>query len=101
MTAESLITLAHLAMLLGIVGFVASYKPDDGTRYRPVVSLFAAGLAGSSLAMAAQIVTQWGESCQAPQPWHALFTACIFVAVACTRGNVAKLFPRLKWSSHQ
>lgn len=101
MTTESLITIVHVALLLGIVGFVASYKPDDGTRYRPVVSLFAAGLAGSSLAMAAQIVTQFSESCQAPQPWHALFTACIFVAVAYTRGNVAKLFPRIKWSAHR
>lgn len=100
MTTESMITLTHVALLLGIFGFVASYKPDDETRYRPVVSLFAAGLAGSSLAMAAQIVTQWGEACQAPQPWHALFTACIFVAVAYTRGNVAKLFPRIKWSGN-
>lgn len=98
MTFESLLTLTHVLLLLGIFGLIASYKPDDQARYRPAVSLFAASLAGISLAMVAQIVTSWDDSCRAPQPIWTLFTAFVFVAVAHTKGNVAKLFPRIKWS---
>lgn len=100
MIPDSVIATIHLVLLLGIFGLVASYRPDEETRYRPAISLFAAGLAGSSLALATQIATQWGESCQAPQLWQVIFTAFVFVAVARTRGNVAKLFPRLKWTTH-
>lgn len=101
MTLESFINFIHVMLLLGIFGFVVSYIPDGSTRYRPTVSIFAAFLAGISLAMAAQIVTRWDDACQSPQPLWALLTACVFVAVAHTKGNVAKLFPRIKWSHHQ
>lgn len=101
MTLESFINFIHVMLLLGIFGFISSYTPDKKTRYRPTVSIFAAFLAGISLAMVAQIVTRWDESCQEPQPLLTLFTACVFVAVAHTKGNVAKLFPRIKWSHHQ
>ena len=100
MTPDNLLTIVHVMLLLGIFGFVASYRPDDQTRYRPVVSIFAAALAGASLAMVAQIVTQWDDACKASQPWQTLFSACVFFAVAHTRGNVAKLLPRLKWTTH-
>lgn len=98
---ESFINFFHVMLLLGIFGFIASYAPDDETRYRPAVSIFAASLAGISLAMVAQIVTRWDDACQSPQPLWTLFTACVFIAVAQTKGNVAKLFPRIKWSHHQ
>lgn len=100
MTFESLLTFTHVILLLGIFGLVASYKPDDQTRYRPAVSIFAASLAGASLALVAHIVTAWGDSCKSPQPIWTLFTALVFISVAYTRGNVAKLFPRIKWSHH-
>jgi peptidoglycan/LPS O-acetylase OafA/YrhL len=101
MTLDSFLTVTHAVLLLGIFGFVASYKPDCETRYRPAISIFAATLAGICLALVAQIVTNWEQSCSAPQPLWTLFTALVFVAVAYTRGNVAKLFPRVKWGHHQ
>lgn len=101
MTPNELLTLAHVAVLLGIVGFVASYQPDGETRYRPAVSLFATCLAGTALASAVQVGFEWHSTCRPPQIWQTLFSACVFFAVARTRGNVAKLFPRLKWSHHQ
>lgn len=99
MTPNDILTAAHVLLLLGVFGFIVSYRPDEQTRYRPAVSLFAATLAGTSLAIVAQTVTQWGQSCQNAQGWPVLFTACVFVAVAYTRGNVAKLLPRLPWST--
>lgn len=101
MIPENALTVVHVLLLLGVFGFIVSYRPDEQTRYRPAVSLFASTLAGASLAMVAQTVTQWGQSCQATQVGPVLFTACVFVAVAYTRGNVAKLLPRLPWSMRQ
>lgn len=101
MTFEVINNLIHVLLLLGIVGFVVSYSPDEHTRYRPAISLFAASLAGISLAMVAQIITRWDDACQQPQPIWTIFTACVFFAVAQTRGNVARLFPRIKWSHDQ
>jgi hypothetical protein len=101
MTLESFINSAHLILLLGIFGIIASYKPSEGTRYRPVISLLAASLAGMSLAMATHIVTRWDEACQSPQPLWATLSAVAFVAVACVRGNVAKLIPRFKRSHNK
>lgn len=99
MTSNSLLAAVHVVLLLGIFGFIVSYRPDEQTRYRPAVSLFAASLAGSALALVIQIATQMNASCQPPQVWPVLFTACVFVAVASTRGNVAKLLPRIPWST--
>lgn len=99
MTPDSLLTAVHVGLLLGVFGFIVSYCPDEQTRYRPFVSIFASSLAGVSLALAAQIITQWGNACQSAQIWSVLFTGCVFVAVARARGNVAKLLPRVPWST--
>lgn len=93
------LSLANVLLLLGIVGIVGAYRPDEQTRKRRLVSIGAAVFAGTCLASAMYTVTQWGLSCQAPNPWQTLFTGCVFVAVAYTRGNVAKLLPRLKWTN--
>jgi len=100
MTLDNVLTFTQVVLLLGIVGFVASYEPDKQTRYRPLLSLGAALFAGGCLAAAIYTVVTLGTSCQPASPPWVLFTACVFVAVARTGGNVAKLFPRLKWTHH-
>lgn len=90
----------HVLFLLGSGWVVAAYRPDGQTRYRAVVSIGAAAFAGSCFAWAMWSITQGPAACNAPQPWQAIFSGCIFIAVACTRGNVARLLPRLKWTTH-
>ena len=90
----------HVVLLLGSGVVVASYRPDEQTRYRAVVSIGAAAFAGSCFAWAMWSITQGPAAGNAPQPWQTIFSGCIFIAVACTRGNVAKLLPRLKWTAH-
>lgn len=98
MTLDSALTFTQVSMLLGIVGFVASYQPDEQTRYRAAVSIGAAVFAGTCLAVAIWTVANLGSTCRPASPPWVIFTACVFVAVAYTRGNVAKLLPRLKWT---
>lgn len=100
MTFDNALTFAQVAMLLGIVGFVASYQPDEKTRYRAPVSIGAAAFAGTCLAIAIWTVTNLNVSCRPADPMQVAFTACVFVAVARTGGNVARLLPRLKWNAH-
>lgn len=98
MTFDDVLTFAQVALLLGIVGFVASYQPDEKTRYRAPVSLGAAAFAGTCLAIAIWTITNLNTACQPANPLWVVFTACVFVAVARTGGNVARLLPRLKWT---
>lgn len=86
--------LAHLATFLIIARFC-----DPSARYRPFVSLFAVVLAGSSLALAVQILTNWpAVRAQGPHIWATIYAATVFGAVAYTGGNLARLLPRIKWS---
>jgi hypothetical protein len=101
MTFDDVLNLTQVMLLLGIVGFVASYQPDENTRYRPALSLGASAFAGLCLANAIWTATNMGTSCQPSNPFWTLFIACVFVAVARTGGNVARLLPRLKWTHHQ
>lgn len=100
MTFDNALTLTQVALLLGIVGFVASYQPDEKTRYRPLLSIGASIFAGLCLANAFWTAVNLSASCQPANPLWTLFVGCVFVAVARTGGNVAKLLPRLKWTHH-
>lgn len=102
MTINSLLTFVYVLLLIGTGGIVASYCPDENTRYRARVSIGAAAFAGSCFAIAAWTATNWSSACEGltPRVLHTIFAACIFVSVARTRGNVAKLLPRLKWNHH-
>lgn len=98
MILNTLLTAMHALMLAVIFIIVFSYQPDVETRYRAGVSLLATMLAGGSLASLVHIVTQWGESCPQSPPGQVLLTLVVLIAVVRTRGNVAKLLPRLKWN---
>jgi cytochrome bd-type quinol oxidase subunit 2 len=100
MTLDDVLTFAQVVLLLGIVGVIASYQPDKQTRYRASVSIGAAAFAGICLALVVWTMATLNTSCQPASPAWTLFTACVFVAVARTGGNVAKLLPRLKWTHH-
>jgi hypothetical protein len=93
--------LAMLQLLfhLGTLLIVASFKDDDAT-WRPGVSILASAIAGSSLGMAFMIVFPAWSGCAEPEPWSVLQAGLVFFLIATTRGNVAKLLPRRKWSNH-
>lgn len=85
--------LAHLVTF----GIVFSYF-DPTARYRIGVSLLAFCVAGGSLAAAVQVATRWPEMMQTgPQAPLTILTIAFLVPVALTRGNLAKLLPRIKW----
>lgn len=85
--------LAHLVTF----GIVASFC-DPSARYRPGVSILAFCVAGGSLAAVFQIVTRWAELMQSgPQAPQTILALAFLVPVALTRGNLAKLLPRIKW----
>lgn len=99
LTMEVEAVILGLRALLHVAAFliVASFY-DPSARYRPGVSLFAVTLAGSNLALAMQILTSWALLLQTgAQVWSTLYAAVVLIAVAYTRGNVAKLLPRVKW----
>lgn len=85
--------LAHLATF----GIVFSYF-DPSARYRIGVSLLAFCVAGGSLAATVQIVTRWPDMLQSgPQAPQTILALAFLVPIALTRGNLAKLLPRIKW----
>lgn len=91
-----LLVLRALAHLITFA-IVASFH-DPEARWRPGVSLLAVLLAGSSAALAAQILTNWAQVIQSgPQLFHTLFAYAVLALIAWTRGNLAKLLPRMKW----
>lgn len=75
---------------------IASFRGGD-CRWRPGVSLFAVGLAGSSLAFAVLIITDWNRSVYSGPQWlPTIYCLCVFSLVLRCRGNLAKLLPRFK-----
>lgn len=75
---------------------IASFKPN-GSRWRPGVSIFAVGLAGSSLAFAVLIATDWQHNRYGGPQWvPTVYCLCVFGLVARCRGNLAKLLPQFK-----
>ncbi len=75
---------------------IASFKAQ-GLRWRWGVSLFAFGLAGSSLAFAVLIATDWPHNLYMGPQWvPTVYSLCVFALVARCRGNLANLLPRFK-----
>jgi len=70
---------------------LAYCRPD--ARFRLGPSVTAGLLAGSSAALAVQIITNWAEMAAAnPQPQLVIFVATVFIPVAYARGNMAKIY---------
>lgn len=92
--------IARCLMLLAITITLGVYY-DPGARRRWLVSIMATCAAGSSLSWGMfsilMVIHQdakpdaWGEL------WPTLFVFCAMIPVLYTRGNVAKLLPRVKW----
>ena len=83
-------TLTHLATFLTI----ASYS-GSGARWRPAVSVLAACLAGSSLAMATFALTDRSHALRNGPQWLAtLGWLSVLLLVISSRGNVARIIPK-------
>lgn len=86
--------LSHVICFLVLVSF-----RDQSATHRPGVSWFAVGLMASNLALAWQILTTWPALLAAGAQWPlTVFCVCVCAAVIYTRGNVARLLPRIPWS---
>lgn len=92
--------IARCLMLLAITITLGIYH-DPTARRRWAVSIGAACGAGAALAWALFSALQVVHDEIQPSPWHeiwpTLFVLCALVPVLYTRGNVAKLLPRVKW----
>lgn len=94
--------LIYLSGALYLATFVvlASFS-GKSTRWRPMVSLFAVGLAGTSAGLgvmsflAPPIVAR-----AAPMVLQTLHCICVFALVVGCRGNLAKLLPPFKRQKH-
>lgn len=87
---EAFLLASRLGVHLTTAGYLLSFRPI-GHRYRFWVSVAAMLMAGTSLGLAAQIVTRWDELMRAgPQPWLVVFCGTVLFAVACSRGNIAR-----------
>jgi len=84
----------HLATFL----IVASYH-DTGARFRLEVTTVAICLCGSSGALGMLAVTRWtpGRFGTEYNLLFLLFVLAVFVIVVKSKGNVAKMFPRIPW----
>lgn len=93
-----ILALIRSAILLYIVWMIGKYHDPSATS-RPGVSLVAVAIAGTSSAWAFFSVTQIHVCADASRElWPTLFVAIMAVPVALSRGNVAKFFPRVRWS---
>ena len=86
-------------MLIAIALRLATYH-DPSARHRACVSFMATLAAGASLGWAVHSVLMLLHS-GTPDPrtefWPMLFVLCALIPVLYSRGNVAKLLPRVKW----
>lgn len=94
---EEVMLACRIFFLFGTGAICASWKPGENTTFRPLISLSAALFTGSCLGGGMWLCTTWPDSAGSGQFFHALYSGIIFVWVACARGNVAKMLPRLKW----
>lgn len=87
---------ARLALHVATATILLAYcRPE--ARFRLGPSVIAGLLASSSAAMAVQIVIDWHDLIQhRPQPQLLIFVATVFLPVAVTRGDVAKIYDALR-----
>lgn len=102
MDYDQFILAARAALHFATFCLLFSYRDPDAQR-RPMVSLLAISLAAPSIAMCLHILGNWGGRALTPaqlveHTLIAILSAAVFVAVALSRGNVAKLLPRRIWS---
>ncbi|MGD9662062.1 MAG: phage holin family protein [Porticoccaceae bacterium] len=99
MNYDAFILITRLAIHVATAILLASYF-GTGYRYRPVISLTAAIMAGSSAALAMQIATLWDEMLSfGANTWATVFSGAVLFVIARARGNVAKLF-EFSWKWH-
>lgn len=93
------LVIARSLMLLAIAVTLCSYR-DPAARYRPAVSIIATATAGSSMAWGFFSILMLPHQ-SAPKPLTealpTIFVMCTLIPVVFSRGNVAKLLPRVKW----
>lgn len=95
-----LLLVARCLMLLAITVTLGVYY-DPNARKRWAVSMMATCAAGSSLSWAVYSLLNFMH-CRAEldtmaELWPTLFVLCALIPVLYSRGNVAKLLPRVKW----
>lgn len=92
--------IARCLMLLLITITLGVYH-DPGARRRWLVSIMATFAAGSSLSWSVfsilMVLHQQARPDAWSEFWPTLFVLCALIPVLYTRGNVAKLLPRVKW----
>jgi hypothetical protein len=92
--------IARCLMLLLITIILGSYY-DPKARHRWLVSLFAFCIAGISLGWSVFSMLMVLQGQAKPEPlaeiWPTIFVFCATIPVLYTRGNVAKLLPRVQW----
>lgn len=100
MGIEDLLVYLRGTVYLATFALIASYS-GKGSRWRPAVSLFAVGLAGTSFGLgvlsflAPPIVAR-----AAPMVLQTLHCVCVFALVVGCRGNLAKILPPFKRQKH-
>lgn len=92
--------IARCLMLLLITIILGSYY-DPAARHRWLISLFAFCIAGVSLGWSVFSMLMVLQGQAKPEPlaelWPTLFVICATIPVLYSRGNLAKLLPRIKW----
>lgn len=85
----------RLALHLATVALLCGYF-QPAARFRLGPSAMAGLLLASSASLAFQICYGWADMVkQNPQPQLVLFVFAVFLPIAYTRGNVAKLFDQM------
>lgn len=96
---STLLVLIRCSALVIIMAVIGKYHDPDAQQ-RPGVSLVAAILCGSAASWAMYSLIKINT----PAPWvrellPTLFVLAVLAPVIRSQGNVARLFPRIPWSS--
>lgn len=96
---STMLVLIRCSALTIIVLMVGKYHPDPDARERPGISLLAALFCGSAAGWAMYgFASLQVHTTPAREVLPTLFVLAITIPVVRTQGNLAKLFPRLRWS---
>ncbi|MNR14251.1 hypothetical protein D3C85_1307180 [compost metagenome] len=93
------LVITRCLMLLAIAITLGSYR-DTSARYRPVASVLATLAAGSSLSWSVHsglMLYHYPPQGFYAELWPTIFVLCALIPILYSRGNVAKLLPRVKW----